>query len=89
MRGLIKTPVLMVFFVLGLKDKCLIGRLCAALEMSVNIMLDAPLTPIDLKTGCNVARISVVPLGYQLACKDLATSFGACADDVRRVFPRP
>ena len=49
-------------------------------------MLDAPLTPIDLETGCNVARISVGPLGYQLACKDLATRFGACADDVLSLF---
>ena len=87
-RGLIKTPVLMVF-VPGLKDKRLIGRLCAALEMQVNIMLDAPLTPIDLEAGCNVARISVGPLGYQLACKDLATRFGACTDDVLSLFPRP
>ena len=77
------------FFVPGLKDKRLIGRLCAALEMPVNIMLDAPLTPIDLETGCNVARISVGPLGYQLACKDLANRFGACADDVLSLFPRP
>ena len=54
-RGLIKTLVLMVF-VPGLKDKPLIGRLCAALEMPVNIVLDAPLTPIDLETVCNVVR---------------------------------
>ena len=86
-RGLIKTPALMVF-VPGLTDQRLIGRLCAALEMPVNIMLDAPLTPIDLETGCNVVRISVGPLGYQLACKDLATRFGACADDVLSLLPR-
>ena len=75
-------------FVPGLTDQRLIGRLCAALEMPVNIILDAPLTPIDLETGCNVARISVGPLGYQLACKDLATRFGACADDVLSLLPR-
>ena len=77
------------FFVPGLTDKRPIGHLCAALDMPVNIMLGAPLTPIDLETDCNVARISVGPLGYQLACKDLANRFGACADDVRRLFPRP
>ena len=35
-----------------------------------------------------LARISVGPLGYQLACKDLATRFGACADDVLSLLPR-
>ena len=83
-RGLIKTPALMVF-VPGLTDQRLIGRLCAALEMPVNIILDAPLTPIDLETGCNVARISVGPLGYQSACQDLGGRFGACVDDVYRL----
>ena len=45
-------------------------------------MLGARMTPIDLQTGCNLARISVGTLGYQLACKDLATHFCACTDDV-------
>jgi hypothetical protein len=40
-------------------------------------MLGAPLTPIDLETGCNVARINAGPLGYELACKDLANRFGS------------
>ena len=64
-------------FVPGLKDKRLIGHLCALLKMPANIMLGAPMTPIDLQTGCNLARISFGTLGYQLACKDLATRFGA------------
>ena len=59
--------------------------------MPVNIMLDAPLTPIDLEAGCNVARINVGPLGYQLARKDLATRFApalmmclACPEALKR-----
>ena len=83
MRELLTMLVLMVFLP-GLTDKRLIGRLCKVLDMPVNVMLDAPLTPIDLDFDLNVARISVGPIHYQSACGDIADRFGACADDLRR-----
>ena len=69
------------FFVPGLVDEILIGRLCAALEMPVNVMALPSLPSPERLAQLGVARISHGPRPYRLAMSALEsaalTAFGA------------
>jgi len=53
------------FFAPGLSDPALIGQLCAAVELPVNIIALANVPPSNVLAGLGVARISYGPVPYR------------------------
>lgn len=53
------------FFAPGLADPALIGRLCAAVELPVNIIALANVPPAPVLAGLGVGRISYGPVPYR------------------------
>lgn len=65
------------FFAPGLTDEGLIGRLCEASPLPVNIMMFPGVPPVDRLAGLGVARVSHGPGPYRLAMQALADAAGA------------
>jgi len=60
------------FFIPGLRDDTLIGQICEAVELPVNVMIMDRIPPVDRLRKLGVSRISYGPIPYINAMDTLA-----------------